>query len=217
MSSPRPFRTLCYVSDAFRFIWVLVPKNASSSIRTEFEGDPYRATLAAYHDEVDPEIRRAYLTFAVLRDPVDRALSAYQEVSFRAERRPGYLAEAAFLSFPDGPARFGAFLDEVERGPWDGHVKSQSHILAGVRVDAWGCVESLQTDLERILARVGVDAIPPLERHRPRSQLIARRPGALDLRREHLGPELVSRIRSIYREDAELYRRVAAPIGGPGR
>jgi hypothetical protein len=49
----------CYVPDAHRFIWMLVVKNAPNT--------------------------QDYFTFVFLRDPLGRALSSYQEVSFRLD------------------------------------------------------------------------------------------------------------------------------------
>ena len=93
------FTPICYLSDTLRFIWVLVAKNASTTIRNALSGPPYRAAQMALKD-VAPETRRSYLTFAFLRDPIDRTLSAYQEVSFRADEDPAYLPDAPFVAMP---------------------------------------------------------------------------------------------------------------------
>ncbi len=201
------FESYCYVSHQHRFIWILVPKNASSSLRWEFEQPIYEATTNLYRS-LAPEIRRDYFTFVFLRDPVERLLSAYQEVSFRADYGYKDYSQMAFAGMPEGFERFEEFLDEVEKYPWDGHVLGQVRCIDGARVDAWGSVESFQTDFARILSQLGIRDALRLPQWRSRSDRVARYGYAAHIiARDELTPRLLDRIRHIYRDDEDLYQK----------
>lgn len=205
---PSSFTPRCYVSHRCRFIWILVAKNASSTLRAEFERGIYQASSDRY-ENLPPRVRRDYFTFVFLREPVARLLSAYQEVSFRAEQGQPDLSEMAFVGMPEGLARFEAFLDEVERTAWDGHVRSQARFVDNARIDYWGSVENLQADIARIFWRIGIREVPRLPRRRSRNERAAQHGyTAHILHREEITPELRGRIRRVYREDEELYQRV---------
>ena len=64
------FQPLCCVSDRYRFIYILIAKNASISMRTEFGLDRYAAHEETYA-ELPAESRCNYFTFAVLREHVE--------------------------------------------------------------------------------------------------------------------------------------------------
>ncbi|GAH06581.1 unnamed protein product, partial [marine sediment metagenome] len=72
----------CVISDRFRFICLLIAKNGSSSLRVEFGQDIYDSYEQLYR-LIDRQVRDSYFTFATIRDPVSRLLSAYQEISLR--------------------------------------------------------------------------------------------------------------------------------------
>ncbi|MGE0449255.1 MAG: sulfotransferase family 2 domain-containing protein [Vicinamibacterales bacterium] len=200
-------RTLCYVSHRYRFIWILVAKNASSTLREWFAHEPCAATLHV-HADLPADIRRNYFTFVFLRDPVERALSAYQEVSYRADRNPSYLPAPAFLQRPAGQERFEAFLDEAARCPWDGHVHPQARFIKGVRIDDWGCVEHLQRDVTRILGPLGIVRVPDLPRRRSRaSRAVDEGYTSHHLEQQDLAEATVRRIRDVYHDDVALYQR----------
>jgi len=192
----------------YRFIWILVAKNASSTLRQEFERDQYRTDFEL-HENLAPQIKRDYFTFVFLRDPVYRALSAYQEVSYRADLNKEYLSNSAFVGMPEGLERFESFLDEVRQKPWDGHVLPQARFVDDARIDYWGSVDNLQNDIEMIFRHLGIRDIPNLPRHRSRSERAsAGRYKMHFIRPNEITPDLVSKIRRIYHEDEELYNRV---------
>lgn len=198
----------CYTSAQRGLIWLLIPKNASSSIRAVLErpsigGAP--TTCAAVHAD-----KWATSTvFAFLRDPIDRALSAYQEASLRASLDRSYMSDASFADLPDGEARFDAYLDRLSEGPWDLHVAAQTDIVGGRHVDHWGLVDHLETDLARILATTGYTGEIDVQHHRPRAAVIHHRGrDAVDYGRHDLTSSQLARITALYREDLELYGRV---------
>ena len=158
-------------------------------------------------------MRNGYFTFAFLRRPIARTLSAYQEVSFRLEPPAEPPRALTFLEMPEGLARFGRFLEEVGEAPWDGHVHAQSDFLREAPVDFLGAVERLERDMGAVLARLG---LPPLEgpmpRHRSRADRAARGGYARHAIEEgDLPPALRERIREVYAADDALYRRRPRP------
>ena len=116
---------LCIVSERFRFICLLIAKNATSTLRGEFKKDIYEARECRYV-EVEEQKRQDYFTFAFLRDPVSRLLSAYQEISMRYEMRQPRSSRRIFFAMEDTPERFQAFLDCVGDGRWDEHLRFPS-------------------------------------------------------------------------------------------
>lgn len=203
-----PFSPLCYYSPKHRYIWIHVAKNASSTLGSIFGHDRHDASSNSYLD-LPEEVRRDYTTIVFLRHPIERTLSAYQEVSLRADIVDGYLIDREFVQMPAGLERFSAFLDAVSQDPWDDHVLSQTQSIRGARVDLWGTVETIEPDLVRICGRVGISPPERVWRYRSRAERMATgRYRTHNLYRRDLTPELLERILDVYREDDEIYRRV---------
>jgi hypothetical protein len=194
------------VSHKHRFVWLAAPKNASTTLRLEFERPLYEATAAPVA-EVDPQVLDDYLGFAFLRDPLERCLLAYQEISIRSDtiELDGPLD---FRRMPPGLDRFSVFLDAIESvGPWDSHVAPQSDVIPVDHVDFYGDVEHLEIELASILNRVGLDA-PDLPARR-NSRLRRRQAVTHDdqlLEASDLTPDLMRRVRRLYRADERLYK-----------
>ena len=201
-------RTLCVVSRRFRFICLLIAKNASSALREEL-GKPRYAGYECPYVELDRDVRANFFTFAVLREPVSRILSAYLEVSRRIET--GYLGRGGlrFCDLPDTPARFSAFLGEIEVLMPEPHVRRQAEYVHGIRVDFFATRERLQLDLEEVHRMLRMGPCPIFPKRRPR---VAPGDGS-DQRRFVLSETSVDaatrrRILEIYTADAELYECV---------
>lgn len=195
------------VSDKFRFVWIHVAKNASSTLSAELRTERYggRATDALPRQS---ELR-GYFSFAFLRDPVERLLSAYQEVSLRHEAGWRDIAERRFVALPEGMARFEAFVDELAERDWDPHVDDQCRHLEGFELDFLGLVEHLAEDLARVYERLGMGPVPELPRRRSREGRKAQYGYARHvIRPEALGAPLRERIRALYADDVALYERV---------
>jgi|GEM_PF-1260607 len=148
------FPLVCVVSDRFRFICLLLPKNGSTSLRHEFGRARYESRELVY-SQLNPEIQEQYFTFTTLRDPVDRLLSAYQELSFRFEAAREDLSDRDFFRMGDTPNRFRRFLKELRAGMWDTHVLPQTKHLSRIRVDKYCFFENLQDDVEDVFAQLG--------------------------------------------------------------
>ena len=79
-SHPRHRKGLCYVSDKYKFVFILIPKAGSSTSRSLAQRYGGKPTSYAQLSEK----QMAYFTFAFVRDPVSRLESAYTTILNRA-------------------------------------------------------------------------------------------------------------------------------------
>lgn len=181
-----------------RFLYVGVPKSASSTIRWflwRMRGvDPAGLPRGAAHRgcgpyadlaHLRPEQARAVLRgedtfrFTFVRNPYERLAPAYRDKLVRQFHHPAGAAEhLGLLGLPlDRMPTFGEFLDRVLGRPdiaSDHHWMSQ-HRLAMVDVIDYhqiGKVETFAADFPRILARIGFPA-EALEKAEHRNQASA--------------------------------------------
>lgn len=96
-------------------LFIHVPKNAGTSVGVALYGEPSKHASIRWYGKVAPELKRATPSFAVLRDPAERFLSAYAYARSgggrdRSLSAPFRLAYAAFDSVDDA-------LDHVEAAP----------------------------------------------------------------------------------------------------
>jgi hypothetical protein len=83
VTHPRHRNGLCYVSDKFRFVYLLVPKAGSSTSR-KLAAD-YGGKMTTY-SQLNPQQKAHYFTFAFVRDPAARLESAFTTVLGRAHQ-----------------------------------------------------------------------------------------------------------------------------------
>lgn len=156
--------SLATISDAHRLIWYRNPKVASRTISaalwdidpnlTEFPG-PTRLPLA---------MRRDYFSFAIVRNPVDRAVSLWrQKVLSTPEHgsRIWKLSSAQIAKLRD----FDAFLDWLERqdlNRGEAHVRKQDAFVPS-EVNYVGKMENLAEDWANVLAKSGIAASSQLQ------------------------------------------------------
>lgn len=204
----------CVVSRRFRFIALLIAKNASSTIREEFKKPLYDSFEQRYSD-IDPELKADYFTFAFLRHPVSRLLSAYRELSHRIEI--GFLEcdGLQFWRLDDGPDRFATFVEEIETLMPEPHVRRQVEYVRQVRVEFWGTVERLQADMQMIYQRLEMGTCPIFPQSRRREELGTH---ANDMRyiihESKIDNAIRARILDLYAMDLQLYDRVLAGSAG---
>ena len=204
------FPTPCVVSNRYRFICLLIAKNASSTLRTKFGQDRYDSYEEIY-TKIDRRSRDAYFTFATLRDPVTRLLSGYQEVSMRFEMNPDDYAQKPFFLMDDTPERFDAFLETLGDTRWDPHLQHQTDHLAGVRVDLFASVDRLQEGVDKLYRRLGISPSPTLSVRRSRKERKeVHGYGRFILSSDDLNDGALSRIRDIYEADIRLYDKLFA-------
>ena len=201
----------CIVSDRLQTIVVLLPKNASSTLGKVLSAAPFEGQSMAWH-HIDPERRDRYRRWCFLRDPVNRCLSAYQEVSMRIGR--GELDGRGYdvWAMGDSLARFERFLELLGREnwhvQWDVHLRQQTELLRDIHIDRFGCVEWLQEDLGQALRSLGLDPLDPLPVLRSRDGRRERfRYHAHDFREQQLEISVIQRIEHLYRDDMRLYRQ----------
>lgn len=196
---------LCVVSDRFRFICLLIAKNATSTLRAEFGRGAYEGYERRYV-EIDAAVRDDYFTFAVLREPVSRLLSAYQEISMRIEWGASPDTGRRFQRMEDTPERFATFLEELDDARWDPHIRRQVEYLSGVRVDAYVRLERFQGGLETVFRHLGMGPCPAFPKRRSREdRKIVHGYGRFLLSREDLDERALSRIARVYDADLRLY------------
>ncbi len=206
--TPHGDHAQCVVSDQLGCIFIAIAKNASSTIRAmlgDFDDRVYNSRCA----RIPRETWQRYKVFAFLRDPVDRVLAAYHEVSSRLTRGVGQ--PMPFQHLPDDPDRFEAFLDAVETKPWEEHVRPQADLIGEHTVDFWGHFDSLEIDVARLCKQLGQVAPLELPQFRQRGPQ-----GPFLVRRKELPIRTLDRIRRIYRRDFELIQSVAALRGNAG-
>lgn len=161
----------CFVSDRFRFVFVLIPKAGSSTGREL--SLRYGAVKTVYSRLTLQQ--RGYFTFAFWRDPVSRLESAFTTILNRARDRcesyemsasdPADVCEAMFTP------RSG--FDRFVRGlpdwgvTWDEHIRPQRHYLAlsdgsPMRLDLLAHIKDTADAWLAIAEKLGFD--PPLHR-----------------------------------------------------
>lgn len=193
-----------------RFVCIHIAKNASSTLREalgrEAVGGEFKGRLPP------PAELEDYFVFAFLRDPVERLLSAYQEISVAHEAGWRDQSKRHFAALPESMDRFATFVEDLGGRGWDVHIEPQSRIVAGIDVDFYGSVEHLERDLTRVYETLGLGELAPLTRRRSREGRAKDRGYSKHfLHSEDLDERLIRRIREIYADDIELCERVLTP------
>ena len=168
---PRHPQGQVLVSDEYRFIFVHVPKAGSTTVRALLweRGGIDNLILSS----LDLHRRSTYLTFAFVRDPLRRFVSAYDEVCLK-------LGPTCAFYDDKSPQGLRDFLDYTRAHPcWDEHVCSQMSFLVGedgqmIRLDVIAATEHLVPTMTHISTVLEFD--PPLS---PES-LAARNQGSRD-------------------------------------
>lgn len=116
----------CLVSDAERFIFVSVPKAATTAIHHHF-GTRYSSSFAY------EEYASGYKSFTIVREPFDRLASGYIEALARSktDMRVNHPTEYAELAALEEPRRFHRFVDYLtdHKLVLDEHVRRQIEFL----------------------------------------------------------------------------------------
>ena len=193
---------ICIISDRFQFICICIAKNASSTVRTEFKKSQYRSYECRYN-QIDKEKLENYFIFALLRDPVSRLLSAYQELSMRKDGKPLSKEDKPFYSMDDTLDRFHAFLAEVQRHKWDPHVMDQHDYVGDKRIDFLGRVETFNKSMRFVFntLQVPFSTIFPIMGSRDERKTVY---NYVKFHIETVDRTTRDLIREIYKKDVEL-------------
>ncbi|MFT4025907.1 MAG: sulfotransferase family 2 domain-containing protein [Novosphingobium sp.] len=191
--------------DKHKYLLIHIPKTGGTSVSSllyehnlpHLTALDYRALFGKHFDD--------WSTFAVLRDPLRRFLSAYRftlqggtdiMLTSRFERRRLGLMEP-----------LEAFVARLENDPALQSIAPQftpqAHFVTdpdgNILVDRLYVIDGREEQLARLARWLGVERIPRLN-------MTARTPLDIDA-------DLVRRIRALYATDIELYRRVVANDG----
>ena len=184
------------ISHSHHFVWFRVAKVATRSIRHHFERHHValdvdhamrvRYPLAAFGD---------YFTFAFVRDPLDRFVSAWHDK----------VVDNNYYSFDEAAhermqrveefALWTATHDLAAVPGTDQHLTLQSRMIDLNRVDFLGRLETFDRDFAEVCERVGAPAVPTA----PQNQTA---PGG---RNRQVSAELRDLVARMYRRDYQVF------------
>lgn len=180
----------CLQSAAGDVLYVTIPKNASTSFQRLLLSAGFRYTTA-FRGRPAPA---GTIVFAVIREPVNRWLSAMLQYDLSREQD---------MPFPDFVAQQLVLLREGMYRPLDVHLTPQStFLLPTLPVSDWLRFDRLDEDYARLAARAG---LPPAMRHQHPAG-----PGRLARIRSMVTARDEEAVRGFYASDARLYERAQA-------
>jgi len=109
----------CWYNLDNNICFIGVPKNASTSIRNGFNLNKMD-NYFSLSDGVKSNLK----LITVLRDPLDRLVSAYLEVIIRVHDSPKTIGKK-FFHMSESIDRFREFITELEQDTYDAHVEHQ--------------------------------------------------------------------------------------------
>jgi len=203
----------CVVSDKFRFLVPILPKNASSTIRAELNKPAFEG-----HENVFEKLlpdQKTYKKAVFLRHPIERFLSAYHEVYCRHIGQGQYFEQHGinkqrtlhFLNMKDDLNSMHEFLDHIAiDGFFDDHINQQVDFLKDIPIDHYFSVENLQKDMQQLFQLLGSGhQVEPLPFFRKRRVLQHKR--NFVYRINEIPDDLIHRIETTYAEDMTLYQK----------
>ncbi|MDY7562429.1 sulfotransferase family 2 domain-containing protein [Pseudomonas sp. 10B1] len=187
------------VFDELKCVFIHVPKCAGSSVAMSLFGDTPTGHMPLYwYEKQFPERYAHYLKFGFVRDPLQRAWSAYNYLLNNTQRRD----KAAFELVNKYPS-FDAFIDNwlhPENISKQIHFVPQHRFLensiGSIDVDFIGRQESLIPDFLSLCEHLNVKA---------ELQHINRSPGKHDENRDFCSAASRRKVREVYARDYELF------------
>ncbi|GBQ29143.1 hypothetical protein AA12717_3160 [Gluconacetobacter sacchari DSM 12717] len=181
-------------------LFIHVPKNAGTSVATAVYGQPVSHESIRYYQGVMPDMARALPSFAILRDPVDRFLSAYSYA-----RNGGSRDRMVASGFRDRYMRFRSLDDALDHVEQAGSVYGMDHIF---RPQSWYVADRAGRCLVRHLLRMDdiarlSDRVPGLGTVRAPHLNEGRPHGLVPTDRQR------ARILAFYRRDVALFDQIA--------
>jgi len=175
-------------------LFVNIPKNASASMKQIMRGCDFA------EDNYFNLDRTGYYVFTVVRNPLDRFVSAYLEVIKRGSRDT--LEYQFYMDKEQDPiGALRQFVRLMETCTYDEHVVPQVAYLDGMKVDLYLDFAFLSEDLEKLRPLLKTERV--LERRNTTLQ-DKKRP----IKTLLLTSGLWDEIKHIYADDIALYERV---------
>ncbi|MGA9749911.1 MAG: sulfotransferase family protein [Nocardioides sp.] len=212
---------LTHISRRYHAVFLEVPKAGCTVVKRVLQvaEDPAAADVATVHDRASSPLAGPlrdgfdadelfgpssdWFTFTFVRNPYSRALSCYLEKVAGLQRLSDMRLPKLGLE-PGRDVSFREFLELLasDRDVRDAdiHWTPQATLLSLDRVsyDFIGRFESFAPDLERMLARLGIEGDPELVQRRTTHET-----GAGSRLQEHYDDACADLVRSIYAEDFE--------------
>lgn len=189
-----------WYSEEKKLAFFAVPKNASTALRNSIG-----PTDAKYYFDEGVELGDDVVKFTVIREPVDRFVSAYLEVLKRAIIDCPGTRGKKFYTIRDEKERFKEFINEIDKnGFWENHARPQSFYLSDkdgniLDLDFVFNFNQIADGLDKMAEETGIRLTPKREWFH--------HPGDKQIVHSYIDDELRERIKKIYAKDFELYEK----------
>lgn len=189
--------------DQHRALFIHVPKSAGRSVvRGLFDVKSVEHAPASWYQQLDAERFDQYFKFTFVRNPWDRAVSAYTYL--RNGGSPASVEDSQWAGFVGGFSSFDAFICEwlsaenaMRNALFTPQVVFLRDIFGRIDMDFVGRFENLQADFDRVAGQLGIDArLPHLNRSRSEDF------------RSFYTPASRDRVADVYAEDIEAFAYV---------
>lgn len=159
--------------DRHRALFIHVPKSAGRSVvRGLFDVKSVEHAPASWYQQLDAGRFEQYFKFTFVRNPWDRAVSAYTYL--RNGGSPASVEDSQWADFVSGFSSFDAFICEwlsaenaMRNALFTPQVVFLKDIFGCIDMDFVGRFENLQADFDRVAEQLGIDArLPHLNRSR---------------------------------------------------
>jgi len=156
------------VDDEHKFVYVPISKNACTSIKNwyaKLKGDEEytHEKSADFHNGQGAKYNKLffddYFVFAVVRNPIERLLSAYVWKFLTKKDPPVPQINRHINGSENDTISFGQFVRFVANSPdqyCDVHWRPQHTFLEGIKIDYLARMETLTDDLKNISKEIGI-------------------------------------------------------------
>jgi hypothetical protein len=213
----RDKKGMCYVSHDAKMIYFHTPKNCSSTMRKVLGKINSHSVVADNYFDLSDAIKKKYKKVSIIRDPIDRTVSSFIEVTRRAYTDNLNLQNYDFMKQDNLKDAFLKFVDELERQDvyspdvMDQHVRGQAFFLTdqdGNDIDfdyVLDCDDNFKKYLSEMLQEMGVKFDESDSPHERKTDDDFKNNIREILEKE---PELLDRLYKIYHRDFELLDRI---------